>query len=122
MINKHRKYALNDYFLENKEEYNENHAYFLGWAFSDGYVHSSEKTGAKYYKLSIAEKDKEILYHIKEIINFQGNVKIQYRKPSSILGQKEKKHQDRAYLLLSSKQLIPKMIELGLDKKKSTST
>lgn len=114
-----RKYSINDDFLSNISEYKEDEAYFLGWMYSDGYLSLKYN---KLVKFSLAEKDMEVLKSLKNIIQFEGPINIAYRKPSSILNGPVKKYQDRAYIQFTGPKIIPKLIELGMDTRKSTET
>lgn len=115
-----RKYKPNDEFLSNIEDYKENEAYFLGWMMSDGSLINTDKK--KLVKFSIAERDIEVLKSLKEICGFDGPINIAYRKPESIFGKPIKKYQDRVYIQFTSPKIIPRLAELGLDKRKSTET
>jgi hypothetical protein len=66
---------MRDIFLENKVE-NETEAYILGFLYADGTIIRNGKKNKKTYKtinITLAEKDKEILFDINKFL--KGNIK-----------------------------------------------
>lgn len=109
-------YTCNDRFLDGRIR--KDAAYWLGWMFADGYLNTKNNS----VRFSIADSDREVLHELKRIMGFRGEVKTQYRKPSSVMGQPVKKHQDRACIQVFSGRISAKLQKLGLDQRKSVST
>lgn len=113
-----RDYKVNDHFFDDPLTFGIEHAYFLGWLFSDGNL--SKSTHA--ITFSLAEQDRSAVETLASIIGFTGPIRSQYRPPSSVMGQPIRKHQDRAIITVNSERLWSRLTLLEMDCRKSVST
>src|SRR2546421_286916 len=93
-----RKYGLNESFFDN---WSSNMAYILGFWFADGYMRHE-----KSYRIAFSSKDEEILIKIRNCF-----------KSANII--KSRKSDDCKDLIIFSKRLYEKLVELGGKRRKS---
>ena len=109
LLKKHN-YDPQDFKIKVDETYfniidTQNKAYILGWMYSDGNVMPEGK-----FRICLAEKDKHIVYWIKDQIKYEGN--IHYRKPRN--GSKAQYE-----LCINRKVMVDDLISLGCVPNKS---
>lgn len=102
-----RKYKVNDNFFDVIDT--QEKAYVLGLLFADGTVYKK----ANRLKLDLAESDIDILYKLKEVLNFEGDIHIYGDTKKFFSNEKEYKCQRLGRLLINSPQLTKRIIELG---------
>lgn len=97
-----RKYSLNENYFENIDSNNK--AYVLGFIYADGSVSDY------YLSIGLSAKDVEILYFIKNELNYGGKIYNHNNKTN-----------DREYKIfsVSSKKIVNDLIKLGVIKNKT---
>ena len=101
----YRKYKINEKFFDEIDS--EEKAYFLGILFADGY----NSTDNMEIVISLQENDVDILYKLKNIIGYTGDLKfVKKAKP---------KHKDQMALRICSKYMSVRLSELGCIQNKS---
>lgn len=108
-----RKVFFNENFFEKIDT--EAKAYFLGYLYADGCVHSNTNR----ITLALSEKDKPILEKFMEVINYTGRLYEQAENSSIILG-REVKRRKFFSLSLTSKKIHTDLIKLGCRPRKTT--
>lgn len=66
-ISQDRTFVKYDFF----SEWNEHSAYFLGFILADGHLHYGS---AKYLQIEISKKDQDILYKLKDCLQYEGSI------------------------------------------------
>lgn len=100
-----RKYKINEEFLDAIDTPEK--AYFLGWAYSDGY--HNEKTYS--FRLALQARDEDILIKLNSILESECPIKFVKRR--------KEHHQDQKYLDFHSKKLSKSLSNLGVVQNKS---
>ncbi len=106
------RHRFNEAFFDNPDTWTEKQAYWLGWYYSDG----ANSNGQISFK--IQEQDKDVLESLKNIIGYDGPLGFQRRKPSSVMGQPVKQHQNRWSLTISRTAFCHKLDELGFQEER----
>lgn len=96
------KYSLNENYFENIDSNNK--AYVLGFIYADGSVSN------RYLSIGLSAKDVEILYFIKNELNYGGEIYNHHKKMN-----------DKEYKIfsVSSKKIVNDLIKLGVIKNKT---
>lgn len=100
-----RKYKINEEFLDIIDTPEK--AYFLGWAYSDGY-HNEECYS---FRLALQARDEDILVKLNSILESECPIKFIKRR--------KEHHQDQKYLNFHSKKLSKSLSNLGVVQGKS---
>ncbi|MEK6881017.1 MAG: hypothetical protein AABY22_15470, partial [Nanoarchaeota archaeon] len=110
---KKTKYDVDINFFKNPENWEQKHAYFLGWFESDG---CNQKNGT--LRIAIQEKDKRILEILKEQIKYNGPLYYLKRNGvNSLIG--NSKWQNRWSLNIARREISNDLLNLGIDNNKS---
>jgi ABC-type oligopeptide transport system ATPase subunit len=110
------KYKKDYLFFKNPENWEQKHAYFLGWLMSDG-THGVKN---RYIKISLQERDKKILEILKNIIQYEGP--LLYNKRNGInetIAKYTKTYQNRWSLQVNHYEITNSLLELGIDNNKT---
>lgn len=108
-----RKYNVNDNFFDVID--NQDKAYLLGLLYAEGCNYEDTHR----IKLELAKSDIEILEKVKNILEFEGNIKCYNNENVSFGTDREYKCQDSARLLINSKRLSEQLALKGCVKNKS---
>lgn len=110
---KKTKYNVDINFFKNPINWEQKHAYFLGWLTSDG---SNQKNGA--VRIALQEKDKKILEILKNQIQYNGPLYYMKRNGvNSLIG--NSKWQNRWSLTIGRREMSNDLLDLGIDNNKS---
>ena len=94
------------------DELNDENAWVLGWLASDGYV--IIRNNSHLFGLKLAEKDKEIIYKIKDLLNFNG---VLYKVKQKL--EKTGKEYNQIQIKITSKQIVKNLEKYGVVQNKS---
>jgi len=104
-INNNKKYEINENFFDVID--NQDKAYFLGFLYADG----CNKTNRNVVTLSLKEDDKEILEKLNNLIFKEKKLSYEIVKKNNT--------SNRFNLVIHNKHMSNKLIELGVDRRKT---
>lgn len=111
-MNHRRKYQLNEDFF--KEIDTAEKAYVLGWVVSDGYVYNNDGAGKYSIRISLQEKDKDVLVLINSLLESDSPIKrIEYIKKG------QENWSNQYYVEYNSKSLVKDLQKIGVNQNKS---
>jgi hypothetical protein len=110
------RYTENQSFFNNPKNWEQKHAYFLGWLMSDGHHNVKIKT----IQISLQEKDKKILQILKNIIEYTGPLTYQKRNGiNNFIKNTTVTYQNRWRLGIKSNNISNDLLKLKIDNNKT---
>jgi hypothetical protein len=111
-----RKYQANFGFFNNPKNWEQKHAYFLGWLMSDG--HHSVKMHR--IQIRLQERDKRVLEILKDIIAYTGPlIFLKREKINDFIKRFTKKWQHRWGLTINHQNITDDLLKLKIDNQKT---